>query len=87
MYAGSGEEGLNMPPKESPISLAERHVAEAERRIGRQRALIAQLERDRHAATAEHGRKILEVLQESLRLARVHLELERAHYGGKQTDR
>ena len=74
-----------MPIKESPIALAERHVAEAERRIARQRTLIARLERDRHATTAEYARRILDVLQESLRLARVHLELERAHYGGTKT--
>jgi hypothetical protein len=74
-----------MPIKESPIVLAERHVAEGERRIARQRTLIVRLERDKHATTAEHARRILEVLQESLRLARVHLELERAHYGGTKT--
>lgn len=74
-----------MPIKQSPIALAEWHVAEAERRIARQRTLIVQLERDRHATAAERGRKILGVLEESLRLARVHLQMERAHYEAKPT--
>ncbi len=70
-----------MPQTESPVAVAERHVAEAERRIARQRKLIEQLERDKHTVAADHGRKVLVVLQDSLRLARVHLELEREHYG------
>lgn len=73
-----------MPSAESPIAMAERHVREGERRIERQRQLIAELERDKHIATADHARRVLAVLQESQRLARAHLELERAHYGGPQ---
>jgi hypothetical protein len=68
---------------ESPVAVAQRHVAQAERRVARQKALIEELERDRHFAMVENARKILEVLEESLRLARVHLELEQAHYGTK----
>ncbi len=70
-----------MPKAESPVAVARRHVEEAERRVARQRSLVAELERDKHFAMVGHARKILEVLEESLRLARVHLELERAHYG------
>lgn len=70
-----------MKSRESPIAMAERHVSDGENRVERQRRLIELLERDRHFATADHARKILEVLQDSLRLARIHLEFERQHYG------
>lgn len=74
-----------MAKSESPVQVARRHVAEAERRVARQRELIEELARDRHFATAEQAKKVLDVLEDSLRLARVHLELEEAHYGGAGT--
>jgi hypothetical protein len=68
-----------MPNRESPVAVAERHIAEAERRVARERELLAEPERDRHTAMAGHAHKILDVLQESLRLARIHLQFEREH--------
>jgi hypothetical protein len=70
-----------MARTESPVVQARRHVIQFERRVERQKQLIEELERDKHPAMAVHGRKILEVLEESLRLARVHLQLELDHYG------
>jgi hypothetical protein len=70
-----------MPSSDSPVAVAERHVAEAEQRVARQRRLIEELVRDKHLVTAEQARKVLRLLEDSLRLARIHLELERAHYG------
>ena len=70
-----------MAKAESPVAVARRHVVDAERRVARQKRLIETMERDRHMSMAANGRKVLSVLEESLRLARVHLELERKHYG------
>jgi hypothetical protein len=41
-----------MPNRESPVAVAERHIAEAERRVARERELVAEPERDRHTAMA-----------------------------------
>lgn len=71
-----------MPDKsESPVEIARRHVSEAEIRIARQQRLIETLERDKHPRMVPHAQKVLDVLKESLELARVHLELEIKHYG------
>ncbi len=75
-----------MAKPESPVAMAERHVVEAEARIERHKKLIATLERDKHSRMIPHARKILEVLEESLRLARVHLQLEREHHGNQGND-
>ncbi len=75
-----------MAKTDSPVEVAERHVAEAERRIARHRKLIETLERDKHINMLPHARRILELLEESLRLARVHLQLERDHYGNPSKD-
>jgi hypothetical protein len=61
-----------MPP-ETELQVAERHVREGEERIARQEALIRELDRDGHPATAEMGRKVLVTLNESLGLARAHV--------------
>jgi hypothetical protein len=70
-----------MARTESPVVQARRHVIQFERRVERQKQLIEELERDKHPAVAAQGRRVLEVLEESLRLARVHLQLEIDHYG------
>ena len=66
---------------ETMVALAQRHVTEAEARIARQRELIQELERDGHKSMAGRAQKVLSVLEESLRLARIHLQLEIEHYG------
>ena len=70
-----------MPAAETPLEMAERHVAEGEHRIARQKELIEELVRDQHDAVVQKARGVLATLEESQRLARIHLELEREHYG------
>jgi hypothetical protein len=62
---------------EDPVSQARRHVAEAEARIERQRALVARLSSgNKYLSLAHQAKKILCTLQQTLRLARDHLEFE-----------
>jgi hypothetical protein len=69
--------GIQWLRNEAPLEMAERHVAEAERHIERQRKLLEELIRDKHERMLGHARKVLEVLEQSLKLARVHRDLER----------
>ena len=39
--------------EETPLEMTERHVAESEKRIARQKAIIEAMERDNHPGTAE----------------------------------
>jgi hypothetical protein len=62
---------------EDPVSQARRHVAAAEARIERQKALVAMLsDSSKYSALAGQAREILSTLQQTLQLARDHLELE-----------
>ena len=62
---------------EDPVSQARRHVAEAEMRVARQRALIERLSSNpKYSDLTTQARAILETLQTTLSLAREHLELE-----------
>jgi hypothetical protein len=62
---------------EDPVSQARRHVIEAEARIERQEALVARLSvGGKHPQLASQAREILHTLQQTLRLARDHLEFE-----------
>ena len=54
---------------EDRLSAAQWHVAEADRRVGDQRALIDYLEAQGHHKLADQGRTILKTLDHSLRLA------------------
>jgi hypothetical protein len=63
---------------EDAFAQAARHVAEAEARVARQEAIIAELDRDGHPAAAERARRILATLSQSLVLAREHLRIEHA---------
>ena len=64
-------------PAEDPVAQARRHVAEGERRIERQEALITRLSLDnKHAALTAHAREILATLKYTHSLARDHLMLE-----------
>ena len=62
---------------ETPLELAERHVAEGEARIARQKAIVEAMDRDNHPITAEQARRVLAVMKETLRLLRQHLEIMR----------
>lgn len=70
-----------MPNTESPVDVAKRHVQEAVVRVERQKQLMLKLVEHKHSRAAEHAAKVLKVLEESLRLSRVHLELEIEHHG------
>ena len=62
---------------ESSPEMAERHVAEAERHVERQRTLLEELICDKHERMLGDAQKVLEVLEQSLKLARAHRDLER----------
>ena len=47
---------------------AERHAADGERLLQRQRQIVAELERDRHENAAAQARQLLETLEETQRL-------------------
>ena len=70
-------EAFSRARSESVLEMAERHVAEADRHVEHQRQLIEVLIRDKHERMLEHARKVLELLEQSRKLARAHLALER----------
>ena len=55
------------------LSIAERHVAEAQHHIAIQLMLVAKLDRHGHAKLAAKARDLLVLLESSLRLARQHV--------------
>ena len=63
---------------ETNIEKARRHVAEAEQRIARQKALIDELVRDGHTGrpVMAQADETLRLMQENLRVLLRHLELE-----------
>jgi hypothetical protein len=61
------------------LAPAERHVAEAETRVARQAALVAELRADGHdTATAE---RLLDLFTSTLSVMREHLRYEQAQQG------
>ena len=74
--ATSGDRGTSR--REDILSLARRHVAEAEAHVERQKALVTKLSADkRYAAAAEPAGQVLKTLIRSHDIARSHLaELE-----------
>jgi hypothetical protein len=66
-----------MGASETPRQMAERHVREGEKRVARQEALVAELDRDGHGDAAARARDLLTTLRQSLQLAREHAEHER----------
>jgi hypothetical protein len=70
-----------MPRADSPVVVARRHVIEFEHRVERQRELLERLQRGKNSSIIAEARKVLGTLEESLRLARAHLQLEIDHYG------
>jgi hypothetical protein len=67
---------LTNKSEESPLSVAQRHVIEAEQRVADLKRILKELLRDRHAVQAEMAGRVLHTLEESLRLARDHLARE-----------
>ena len=74
-------EGAGMTQREDPLAQAERHVREAEERIGRQLEIIAELDRDGHDRMAAKARHLLAIFQQTLGLAHDHLRRERRERG------
>ncbi|MBV8096596.1 MAG: hypothetical protein JO110_25810 [Acetobacteraceae bacterium] len=67
---------------EDALARAQRHVWEAERHVAHLVRIIEELERSPvHGSAAATARKVLGTLQESLRLAREHLSMERRERG------
>lgn len=64
---------------ETPLEVADRHVREGEERIAKQRALIAELERDQHGQLLPGARELLAQLEASQRLVREHQQHEQRH--------
>ena len=72
-----GEQGLPYTPAENPMSMARRHVKEAEGKVARQEVLVARLSgQPRRTALAAEAREVLDTLKHSRQLARDHLALE-----------
>ena len=65
-------------PSETLLEMAERHVAEAGRHVEHQKKLIEVLVRDKHVRMLVHAYRILEVLEQSQRLAQTRLALRRS---------
>lgn len=59
---------------ETAVEMAQRHVREGEKRITRQEAMVAELDRDNHPEAATLGRKVLETMRSSLDLMKRHLQ-------------
>jgi hypothetical protein len=69
---GGGSETV-APCGVDPLSIARRHVAEAQHHIAIQLMLVAKLDRHGHAKLAAKARDLLIILESTLRLARKHL--------------
>ena len=59
---------------ETAVEMAQRHVREGEKRIARQEAMVAELDRDNHPEAATLGSKVLETMRSSLDLMKRHLQ-------------
>ena len=62
-------------PEESPLDMVERHVAEFEMRVTRQRALVEYL-RARDSDILATAESLLSNMEDLLKLAREHLRIE-----------
>jgi hypothetical protein len=66
---------------EDPLQQAERHVRQFEENVRRQRDILDEMERDKYPEAAERARAVLATYEESLRLGREHLGIERRERG------
>ena len=68
--------------KEDPLTQAERHVRDGERRVASIAGVADKLgEAPKHGLEAARAKKVLSTLQRSLELAREHLRMERQERG------
>jgi hypothetical protein len=70
-----------MSDREDLLAMARRHVEQGKGHVARQKALIAELDRDGHAGLAVVARALLTTLETSLRLARGDLARIENEYG------
>ena len=63
-----------MDNPETSLEAAQRHVQEGKERVARQRAIVEEMERDRHIQAAAKARRIMATMEASLRLAQQHLD-------------
>ena len=78
----SGERAAKPQPAPSPhLEQARAHVIQFERRVERQKRLIETLERDKHVRMLDKAHVVLATLEQSLRLARQHLQIEISRHG------
>jgi len=70
---GRGRSETVAPFGVDPLSIAKRHVAEAQHHIAIQLVLVAKLDRHGQAKLAANARDLLVILESTLRLARRHL--------------
>lgn len=53
---------------ETPLEMAQRHIAACEVRIARQREIIEEMDRDHHPAAAATARRALAVMEQTLQV-------------------
>jgi hypothetical protein len=68
-------------PPEERLAEADRHIADAEGRIARQRDVIADLERDSHPV--KEARALLQTMIESLEQMQTHRRIIQAEIDGR----
>ena len=62
-------------PSRRDLDLVDRHIAEAEERIGRQTDLVEQLRRDHHGTVAEEAAQLLSTMIDALEEMKEHRRL------------
>ena len=59
---------------ETVLEMARRHVCEGEKRVERQKAIIAAMDKGNYTRAAALGRQVLETMRASLDIAKRHLQ-------------
>ena len=67
---------MDTPSDEDGLSTAQRHVIEAEQHVADLKRILDEMIRDKHPVQAELARRVLHTMEESLALARDHLDRE-----------
>jgi hypothetical protein len=65
---------------ETELEMARRNVREREQRLARQAAIVVEMERDNYIEAGALGRRLLDLLQSTLGLARGRLRGRRASF-------
>jgi hypothetical protein len=70
----SGEHRPVSEPPETMLEMARRHVCEGEKRVERQMAIIAAMEKGNYTRAAALGRQVLETMRVTLDVAKHHVQ-------------